>query len=249
MLITIAALAVGVIVIAIAISQQKAPVSADAAIVIPGVLTPTTVPASGRTLGNATAPVTIDLYGDFRCSACYFFTEAGTEKQMVDSVIANGQAKIVWHDYLTIDLHDHTTASRDAANAAWCAADQGKFWTMHDWLYANQSTTEDASAFAMTRLGSIGKAAGLDMTAFQPCLDGGTHNAEIATEMASIPAGVTGTPTVIVNGTVVGAGGSVPTFPEIKAAVDAVTGAGASTPAGSTSPAPSASAPSSSPSG
>jgi protein-disulfide isomerase len=50
----------------------------------PGVVTPTTIPVSGTTLGNANAPVTVDLYGDFRCSACLAFTVEGTEKQLVD---------------------------------------------------------------------------------------------------------------------------------------------------------------------
>jgi protein-disulfide isomerase len=223
------------------LSQPKTATGPDSALVTPGVLTSATVASSGRTLGDAAAPVTIDLYGDFRCSACYYFTEMGTEKQVVDATVVTGKARIVWHDFLTIDRSQGNTASRDAANAAWCAADQGKFWTMHDWLYANQSSTEAPSAFTKARLGSIGTAAGLDMTAYQPCLDNGTHNAEIAKEDSSVPAGVTGTPTVIVNGTVVGANGSVPTGAEIIAAVNAIAGPGSSSPAASTSPAPSVS--------
>jgi protein-disulfide isomerase len=237
MLITLAALAVGVVIVGFAVlSQPKTATSPDAALVTPGVLTPSTVASSGRTLGDAAAPATIDLYGDFRCSACYYFTELGTEKQVVDAVVATGKARIVWHDFLTIDRADGATASRDAANAAWCGADQGKFWTMHDWLYANQSSTEAPSAFTKVRLAEIGKAAGLDMTAYQACLDNGTHDADIAKEDSSVPAAVSGTPTVIVNGTLVGAGGQVPTAAQIIAAVNAVTGSGSSSPAPSTSP-------------
>src|SRR5665811_143438 len=161
----------------------------------PGVVTPTTIAWNGTTLGVANAPVTIDLYGDFRCSACLVFTLEGTEKSIVDNYVATGKAKLVWHDYLTIDTPG-ITSSRDAANAGWCAADQNKFWTMHDWLYANQSADERADSFPKSRLSDIAKAAGMDMTKFQPCLDGGTHNDAIAAEQTSKPADVTGTPTV-----------------------------------------------------
>ena len=196
----------------------------------PGVVTPTTIPVSGTTLGNANAPVTVDLYGDFRCSACLAFTVEGTEKQLVDNYIATGKAKLVWHDFLTIDTPG-VTASRDAANAALCAADQGKFWTMHDWLYANQGPSENAANFTKDRLSLIGKAASLDMTTFQPCLDGGTHNDVVATEQTNKPAGVTATPTVYVNGKLV----TGLSYDQIKAAIDGV----------NATPAPSASAPAS----
>src|SRR5664279_3875075 len=153
----------------------------------PGVLTPTTIAWNGQTLGNANAPVTIDLYGDFRCSACLAFTLEGTEKSVVDNYVATGKAKLVWHDFLTIDTPG-VTSSRDAANAGWCAADQNKFWTMHDWLYANQSVDESSPSFPKSMLSDIAKAAGMDMTKFQPCLDGGTHNDAIAAEQTSKPA-------------------------------------------------------------
>jgi protein-disulfide isomerase len=91
---------------------------------------------------------------------------------------------------------------------------------MHDWLYANQSSVEAASAFTKSRLSDIGKAAGLDMSSFQPCLDQGTHNAAIAAEQTARPADATVTPSVYVNGKLV-SGGS---YADIKAALDAALG-------------------------
>ena len=224
-----------VVVAALALATQSKTTSIVPAPHAPVVVTPTTIPSNGQTLGDPAAKVTVDLYGDFRCSACFDFTTQGTEKSLIDNYIANGKAKLVWHDYLTIDTPG-ITSSRDAANAGWCAADQNKFWTMHDWLYANQSADESSASFPKSRLSDIAKAAGMDMTKFQPCLDGGTHNDAIAAEQTSKPADVTGTPTVFVNGKLVGAQGSVPTFDQIKAAID---GIGAS-PAPSVSVAPSA---------
>ncbi len=224
LLMTIGAVVVGVLIVAFVMVQQlgSKPVASSDALVTPGNLTPATVPVDGLTMGDPNAPATIDLWGDFRCSACYQFTEGGTGGQINSQLVATGKAKVVWHDYTVIDLHDGSTASRDAANAARCAADQNKFWVMHDWLYANQSATEDASAFTIDRLLKIGEAAGMDMATFTPCVQNGTHNAAIAQEQSSLPAGVTGTPTTIVNGTVVQA-----TFPAIEAAVLAANGSAA----------------------
>jgi len=232
---SVVAVVVAVVVVAglVLLSSSKSNTSGTPT--TPGVVTPTTITWNGTTLGNASAPVTIDLYGDFRCSACLAFTVGGTEKNVVDSYVATGRAKLVWHDFLTIDTPG-VTSSRDAANAAWCAADQNKFWTMHDWLYANQSPDESSPSFPKSTLSDIATAAGMDMTKFQPCLDGGTHNDAIAAEQTNKPAEVTGTPTVFVNGKLVGAQGSVATFAQIKAAID---GIGAS-PAPSVSAAPSA---------
>lgn len=224
LLYTIGGIAVGlVIVILVAVNQlgSNKPTTSNDPIVTPGGAwaIPASIPSDGRTLGNADAKATIDLWGDFRCSACYSFTTGGISTQITSQLVATGKAKIVWHDYTVIDMADKATASRDAANAAICAADQGKFWLMHDWLYANQSMTEAPSAFTLDRLVKIATQAGLDMTKAEPCIRNGTHNADIATEESNIPKEVTGTPTVFVNGALVKT-----SFDAIKAAVDAANG-------------------------
>jgi protein-disulfide isomerase len=235
---SVVAVVVAVVVVGglLLVSQSKS--NSSGAPTAPGVVTPTTITSNDRTLGNANAPVTLDLYGDFRCSFCLDFTVDGTEKSVVDNYVATGKAKLVWHDFLTVDK-DGSNASRDAANAAWCAADQGKFWTMHDWLYANQGPTEEASAFTKSRLSDIGKGAGLDMTKFQPCLDGGTHNDAIASEQTSIPKDAGGTPSLFVNGKlVVPPAGKTLAYDSVKPAIDAAL----ASPGASGSVAPSASA-------
>ena len=218
------AVAVVVVVVALIATGAKS-TTASGPVAAPAVVTPLNIAASGRTLGNPNAPITLDLYGDFRCSACLVFTTGGTEQSLVDNYIAANKVKLVWHDFLSIDIGQGNTASRDAANAAWCAADQGKFWVMHDWLYANNGAgSEDPSAFTAARLSDIGKAAGLDMSAYQPCLDGGRHYADIAAEEKATPSGVTGTPAVFINGRLLTGAtpGSWPQFPEIKAYVDSL---------------------------
>ena len=228
--VVIAAVVIGA---AILISQQNS--NASTTINAPTVVTPSNIATDSRTLGQAGAPVTVDIYGDFRCSACLFFTTGGPEKNLVTDYIATGKVKLVWHDRLIIDenLGGHT--SRDAANAAWCAADQSKFWTMHDWLYANSAET--STAFTAARLSDIGKQAGLDMSTYQTCLDAGTHDAQITAENAAETATINSTPTLVVNGTAA----ADSSYASLKAAIDAALARPAPTAAPSPSVAPSAS--------
>ena len=160
----------------------------------------TTIPTNGLTLGNPAASVTLDVWGDFQCPVCRDFTDS-VEPGVIANYVAKGTVKLVWHDWLIIDLnHPGTHESLDAANAARCAADQNQFWTFHNWLYANQYA-EASGAFTIARLKGLGAAAGLDTAKFNICLDSGTHNAEVQTQSGNPPAGATGTPAVLVNGT------------------------------------------------
>jgi len=82
------------------------------------------------------------VWEDFRCTFCFDFTTV-TEPQLITKYIQPGQVKLVYHDLIVIDSGASQpagiTESRDAANAGYCANDQGKFWPFHDWLFTNQS--------------------------------------------------------------------------------------------------------------
>lgn len=222
----VAAVVVGA---AIIISQNSGSSgSGSGTVTAPVVVTPSNIASEGRTLGNADAKVTVDFYGDFRCTACHEFTLT-TEVNLVNDYMATGKAKLVWNDRLVIDDIRQETASLAAANAAFCAADQGKFWTMHDWLFANQASDESASAFSPSRLSEIGKQAGLDMTTYLPCLNSGTHDATISAASTAVSKTITGTPAIYVDGKFVGQVGSIPSYDEIKAAIDAALAAPAPT--------------------
>ena len=86
--------------------------------IVPGRTTPTDIASSGRVLGDPNAPVTIDLYSDFRCTGCFAFAME-IEPDVVKNYVATGKAKLVYHDFIVIDRGGNTE-SRDAANAA-CA--------------------------------------------------------------------------------------------------------------------------------
>ena len=245
LLITVGALAVAAVVIAGALflTGQKAPVKPFTGPIapIPSVGTPASIPFDGRTLGNANAPHTMDMWEDFQCTACYAFT-IDVEPQVVTNYVATGKLKLVYHDLLTIDSQvAGETESLDAANAALCATDQGQFWPYHDWLFANQYS-ENSGAFTKDRLKSIAQSAGIkDLTTFNTCVDNGTHNADVVTEQSQTTS--TSTPTLIVDGgTPISFDG---TYTSVSSVIDAALGVNASPSPGASGSA--SSAPSGSP--
>ena len=196
------------------------PTAVLASVVAPAVRIPSDIPSDGRTLGNLSAPVTMDVWLDFRCLACSDF-ESGTEQQLIAKYVKGGRVKIAYHNFIVIDLRDKTHASEDAANAAQCAADQGKYWVYADWLWANQDPQEAAAAVSRDRLIEMARQAGLDVAAFQACYDAGNNRAAIRAESASASGPlVQGTPTILVNGQPVGGMGTVPDFQTASAAID-----------------------------
>jgi protein-disulfide isomerase len=232
MLWSVVAIVVGLIVIGGALYLTNQAASAPMGSPIPPhVVTPSGIAENGRTLGSADAKVTIDAWEDFRCTACFDFTMT-TEPQLVDNYIKTGKVKFVFHDFLVIDSKTPgATESRDAANAALCASDQGKFWALHDWLFTNQSPREAPGAFTLDRLVAIGKDAGMDMTSFEPCVRNGTHLTEIASEQGTVPSDAGGTPSIYVNGKLM----TDYSYATISAAIDAALNPSAS-PATSATP-------------
>ncbi len=143
-------------------------------------------------LGDKAAPVEIHEYADFQCPSCGAFARS-IEPQIRAAYIETGKARLVWHDFAWIGAE-----SRDAANAARCAGDQGKFWEYHDLLYANQSG-ENAGAFSKDRLKGFGAALGLEPTTFHACVDAGTYAAAVQADFGDVrQKGFNGTPTFVI---------------------------------------------------
>ena len=247
---TAAAIVVGAVVIGGAfLLTQKPGTSSVPNPITPGVLTPADITQNGTMLGLPDAKVTIDLWSDFRCTACFYVAVGSdVESKLVDTYVRTGKAKLVYHDLLVTDSNDGTTESRDAANAALCASDQGKFWLMHDWLFANQSASESPGYFTLDRLTQIGQLAGMDMTKFKPCVEQGSHLDQVKAELdqfrAAAPNAPLSTPTVIVGGVLV----TSPTvYANVAAAIDAaLTGASPSASASASASVAASASPSSS---
>ncbi|MBI3162575.1 MAG: thioredoxin domain-containing protein, partial [Chloroflexi bacterium] len=90
--------------------------------------------AKFNAVGNPEAPIKIDEYSDFQCPYCgRFATE--TEPQLMETYVADGTVYFVYHSFGDF-IGPESTA---AAEAAYCAGDQEKFWDMHDIIFANQT--------------------------------------------------------------------------------------------------------------
>ncbi|HSL45982.1 MAG TPA: thioredoxin domain-containing protein [Anaerolineales bacterium] len=189
-------------------------------------VTPASLPnADGLTLGDPNAPVVIDVFEDFQCSACWRFTE-NTEPLVIQNLVANGQARYVFHNYPFLDGNGATNGgeSDQAANASMCANEQGKFWEMHSIIYANWNG-ENQGNFSDRRLQAMAESIGLDMDAFNSCLSANKYEEEIQADFElGQEMGVTGTPTVFVNGVRVGAERQVASYDQIEQAVNAAIG-------------------------
>ena len=89
--------------------------------------------ASGYLLGNASAPVQILEFADFECPACGSFATL-TEPDVRKRLVQTGQVSFRFLDF-PLAMHRNTW---DASMAAACANEQGKFWEMHDQIFATQ---------------------------------------------------------------------------------------------------------------
>ena len=187
-------------------------------------ITPAALPnPDGLSVGDANAPVTIDVFEDFQCPACKSFTE-NTETLVIQNLVASGKARYVFHNYSFLDGDGAGSSgeSDQAANASMCANEQGKFWEMHSSLYANWNG-ENQGAFSNRRLQAMAESIGLDMDAFNSCFSANKYETGIQADFdLGQQMGVSGTPTVFVNGQRVGQANTVASYQEIAEAVNAI---------------------------
>jgi protein-disulfide isomerase len=143
--------------------------------------------------GPKNAPVTIVAYSDFECPFCGRVVP--TLKQIEDEY--KGKVRIAFKNQ---PLSFHPNA-KPAAIAALAANEQGKFWEMHDKLFANQSALDRAS------FERYAQELGLDMAKFKAALDSNKFETALAADAAEAArVGANGTPTFFINGrTFVGA--------------------------------------------
>ena len=133
------------------------------------------------------APVTVVVFADFECPHCR--AEAPVLRQAVQQF--RGQARLIYKHF---PLNMHPRAKR-AAVATEAALAQGKFWEMHDQVFAHQDALEDDD------LRTYAKAIGLDMAAFDAHYGASTGLAVVEADRKDGDAlGFSGTPAVFVNG-------------------------------------------------
>ena len=101
------------------------------------------------------------------------------------------KVRIVFKDF---PLPNHAEAQK-ASEAAHCAGEQGKYWEMHDAMFANQR------ALQVPALKQAARALGIDGAKFDQCLDSGKHTANVRADYdLGEKMGVNSTPTIYING-------------------------------------------------
>lgn len=164
-----------------------------------------TVDADDPRKGKADAPIQIVEFSDFQCPYCSRVLD--TMKKVEETY--GDKVSIVFRDY---PLPMHPEAPK-AGEAGQCANDQGKFWEMHDKMFANQHGLKDAD------LKKYAADLSLDTAAFDTCLDSGKYKDEVqGDKLAGDGVGVSGTPAFFINGRFLN--GAVP-FEQFKDAIDA----------------------------
>jgi protein-disulfide isomerase len=145
--------------------------------------------ASPETKGNKNARLAIIEFSDFQCTYCLSYV-LETFPQIDKDYIKTGKVKYFFRNLpLT---NGHPNAFR-AAEAARCAAEQGKFWEAHDRFFANQESLNpnDWPEHA--------HALGLDTEKFNQCLTDGKYDEEINKDMDEAERlGISGTPAFLI---------------------------------------------------
>ncbi len=140
--------------------------------------------------GEANARLTIVEVSDYQCPFCGRYWK-DTYPQLETEYIKTGKVKSVFLDLPLEAIHK---SAFGAAKAARCAGEQGKYWEMHDRLFANQKELEPWAPHA--------QAIGLDLTAFDACVASDKEDAAIRRDMAEAQKlGITGTPAFLIGRT------------------------------------------------
>jgi len=143
-------------------------------------------------LGSESASITIVEFGDYQCEACYHWFH-NTRDTLIDNYIETGKAKLIF-----VDLPFIGQDSRIAAQASYCAEDQGKYWEYHEILYIFQEG-ENSGWADRDRLNSFAFSLDMNMDEFNDCIDSSKYQKRVkANYDEAVKHGAQQTPTFII---------------------------------------------------
>ncbi len=144
-------------------------------------------------LGSENASITIVEFGDYQCEACYHWFH-NTRDTLIDNYIETGKAKLVF-----VDLPFLGRDSPKAAQASYCAEDQGKYWEYHTMLYTFQDGPPDSGWADRDRLNSFAFSLDMNMDEFNDCMDSSKYQKRVkANYDEAVKNDVQQTPTFII---------------------------------------------------
>src|SRR5215467_623456 len=138
--------------------------------------------------GPTSAAITLIEYGDYECPYC---GQAYPIIKEVQRHLGN-KLRFVFRNFPLTEIHPH---AQHAAEAAEAAAEQNKFWEMHDYIYEHQQALDDQN------LEKYAAKLGLDLAKFKDDMSTHTYAGHIRDDFLSgIHSGVNGTPTFYIDG-------------------------------------------------
>ncbi len=136
--------------------------------------------------GSTVARLTLIEFSDYQCPFCARHTK-DTNPQLQKEYVDSGKVRYVFFDMPLESMHK---SAFKAAEATRCAGDQGKYWEMHERLFASQQMLEPWSAHA--------QALGLDGKMFEACMNSGKYANAVRADMAvAQQLGINATPTFL----------------------------------------------------
>ncbi len=170
-------------------------------------------------LGNEDAPVTVYEFADFQCPHCKQHHDVFA-REVVKTFIEPGKAKLVWITFPFMGDGSADDESVLASMAGYCALDQGKFWEYHDWLFENQGAASNQGQFNRERIRLIAERMGLDLAAWDRCIDDPATRAKTDADKAfAREKGIESTPSFLVGDTVIDGTGQQK-MADLAAAID-----------------------------
>ena len=155
------------------------------------------VAGGAPSLGRDSAKVTIIEFADFQCPSCALF-HSGAGNAIIEEYVKKGLARVAHKDFPLLGEE-----SFNAAYGARCAGEQGKFFEYQDALFSQQSkyASENSGMFSVEQLIRLADDTRLNKNIFSDCLYENKYKEAVAKDLEEgKAAGVTGTPTIFING-------------------------------------------------
>ncbi|MCC7002391.1 MAG: thioredoxin domain-containing protein [Gemmatimonadaceae bacterium] len=146
----------------------------------------------GHRMGKESAPVQIVVFSDYQCPYCRSVTPT------IEQLLAKypETVAVTYRHFLLEDIHPQ---ARDAAISVECAAEQGRFATMHRVLFDSVKTLGKTPWENLAAIAGV-----VDRAAFTQCMKAPRHNDAIAADLtAVVDVGIGAVPALVINGTLV----------------------------------------------
>lgn len=153
---------------------------------------PISAQTASPVLGSSTAGVTIVEFGDYQCPKCKAWFD-NTKPSIYEDYIETGKANMIFVDFVFLGVN-----SQSAAEASYCAEDQGMYWEYHDILYQSQGSFGGDWA-SVDNLKEFAATLNLDEADFAECLDSGKYLERVANnKLVATDYGISSTPSFVI---------------------------------------------------